>query len=800
MADSPSKSHLTWSSVDIWGALILLLAQLTAADQLYATGWTNHLEMVITLAFWGTLAGLLLGYSAFGAGIVFVFALLFGLFGIHWQLGLTLLGDHAWLDRMYSVYDDLATVVNELIAQEPVTKSMLFLALMAALFWALSVHAGYVLARSRQPWTATLPTFLTMLVILINGRYVNLSSWFLAFYIFFMLLLAARSFYHSHYQRWKSTVTYLPELLGYDLTRAALVVALVLVVVSWNAPALAESLPPAARIWEKASQPLESVRAQLENFFSPLQNTVLVVYGYYDESLSLGTGQPLSMDPKMTINVPPPPTSGMRYYWRARSYDTFNGLNWSSGSSDSTFVSPQAWPLEFSNNQQGWEAVIQVTSHEKASTLYIPGQPQWVSQGVRMELITYPDDSVDYYAMHAEPQLDEEESYVVRTELNDVTIAELRAAGDQYPAWVRERYLQLPTSMTARTQALAEEIARGAETPYDIAANLTQYLRDNIQYNERMPELPVDQDIVDWFLFDWQQGFCNYYATAEVILLRAAGVPARWAVGYAQGERVTGQGAGLTYLVRERDGHSWPEVYFPNIGWVEFEPTVSQEAIERPLGIVEPDEFDLEPNINPDRDLPIMDDELELFPPTSDIPVPTPVLPQTEPSNTGSLPGSGWQIPWLWVFLPAIGLLLLGLWRQARRSGLPPAPVLVESGLRRLSLPVPRLLQRWSYWAALPRPERDFQVVNRALRSLGHPAEPTETPAERVGRLSAILPEAGHLAQVLLGEYQTSVYSDQEADWVVSSPAARRLRRMVRQAWWQHWLRRLHLQSSNRKD
>ena len=259
MAENRAKPRLTWSSIDFWGVLILLLAQLTAADQLYATGWTNNLEMAITLAFWGTLAGLLLGYSTFGSSLVFMFALLYGFFAVHWQLGQTILGDHAWLDRMYLVYDDLATVVGELIAQEQVTNSMLFLALMAALFWGLSVHAGYVFARHRQPWTATLPTLLTMLVILINGRYVNLSPWFLAFYIFIMLLLVARSFYRSHYQRWKASVTYLPELLGYDLTRAALVVALILVIAAWNAPALAQSLPPAARTPPRYRLPCSSL-------------------------------------------------------------------------------------------------------------------------------------------------------------------------------------------------------------------------------------------------------------------------------------------------------------------------------------------------------------------------------------------------------------------------------------------------------------------------------------------------------------------------------------------------------------
>jgi len=84
-----------------------------------------------------------------------------------------------------------------------------------------------------------------------------------------------------------------------------------------------------------------------------------------------------------------------------------------------------------------------------------------------------------------------------------------------------------------------------------------------------------------------KQGFCNYYATAEVILLRSVGIPARLAVGYAQGDNVDDP---LLYTVRQRDAHAWPEVYFPGVGWVEFEPTASQPTLVRPQEITVEDE------------------------------------------------------------------------------------------------------------------------------------------------------------------------------------------------------------------
>ena len=72
--------------------------------------------------------------------------------------------------------------------------------------------------------------------------------------------------------------------------------------------------------------------------------------------------------------------------------------------------------------------------------------------------------------------------------------------------------------------------------------------------------------------FDSKTGFCNYYATAEVLLLRSIGIPARLAVGFSQGE-VTN--SGRSYTIKRKNSHAWPEVYFPGTGWVVFEPTSS---------------------------------------------------------------------------------------------------------------------------------------------------------------------------------------------------------------------------------
>jgi transglutaminase-like putative cysteine protease len=174
--------------------------------------------------------------------------------------------------------------------------------------------------------------------------------------------------------------------------------------------------------------------------------------------------------------------------------------------------------------------------------------------------------------------------------------AQLRAAGSDYPAWVEYRYLALPDNIPPRVLALARDLTATAPAPYDRALAIEKYLR-TFPYNLDLPFPPSRRDIVDYFLFDLQEGYCDYYATSMVVLARAAGLPTRLAVGYASG---TYDEANARYLVTEADAHAWVEIYFPGYGWIEFEPTAGRPPIERPADaspIPPPDLEDLEPKI-----------------------------------------------------------------------------------------------------------------------------------------------------------------------------------------------------------
>ena len=114
--------------------------------------------------------------------------------------------------------------------------------------------------------------------------------------------------------------------------------------------------------------------------------------------------------------------------------------------------------------------------------------------------------------------------------------------------------------LAAHARPRAPEATSGATSAYDRAATLETYLRDNFTYSTHVANVPPEQDWVDYFLFDSKQGYCDYFATTMVVLLRAEGVPARVASGFAPGDFDPTTGISI---VRENHAHTWVEAYFP---------------------------------------------------------------------------------------------------------------------------------------------------------------------------------------------------------------------------------------------
>ena len=162
-------------------------------------------------------------------------------------------------------------------------------------------------------------------------------------------------------------------------------------------------------------------------------------------------------------------------------------------------------------------------------------------------------------------------------------------AGASLPVSVRRKDLQLPAAGNPRAVALGRELAARHGDPQETVRALLEMFREQpFRYTLDPPRLA--DNAMDEFLFETRRGFCEHYASAFTLVMRAAGIPARVVTGYQGGEF---NPLGGYLLVRQSDAHAWSEVWIERQGWVRVDPTaaVAPERIERGLiGAVGADE------------------------------------------------------------------------------------------------------------------------------------------------------------------------------------------------------------------
>jgi transglutaminase-like putative cysteine protease len=561
-----------------------------------------------------------------------------------------------------------------------------------------------------------------------------------------------------------------------------LMMVVVLVLFAWTAPAMGQSLSSASQLWLNVSKPFNSFRNRISDAFSSLQSSVGVVSDTYGNSMSLGTGTHLGDNVVFTVRASNIPPEGMRYYWKARTYDIYNNWTWTTSITGQKAVAANNDAFQY----PAWRdrervAFIFTYNVTLGTTLYAPSTPLQFDRSGTATMLSLPDGSYDVEFIGANPPLTAGQSYTVSSWIGSPTLDDLTTSGTDYPQYIKDHYLKLPDKISPKFGELAKQLTAGLSNPYDQANAITQYLRRTIVYADSIPTPPTGQDPIEWFLFDYKKGFCNYYASAEVLLLRSLGIPARLAVGYAQGQSNTLQavplGAGRvadSYTVRNKDSHAWPEVYFNGLGWIEFEPTVSQPILSPPTAS------------GATRDIPT-GSLAERLAAAGDVKPQNPafdaainaaaIIEQSTHTTTFRVIGAS-------VLLGVAGLAWVYRSKQAK---IPALPVWLEENLNRRGVKVPRWLVRWSRWSLFSPLQRAYGVINQALTLLGHPARPSETPSERTASLGNFLPQVAGQAQIILSEYQQAEYGRYPGD----TERARQASRKIRLESWKAFFRRL---------
>ncbi|PKB63555.1 MAG: hypothetical protein BZY80_06660 [SAR202 cluster bacterium Io17-Chloro-G2] len=212
-------------------------------------------------------------------------------------------------------------------------------------------------------------------------------------------------------------------------------------------------------------------------------------------------------------------------------------------------------------------------------------------------------------------------AYQLTSSVSLATPEQLSRAGEDYPTWVLVKYTQLPASLPQRVSDLASRLTASADTPYAKAKAIESHLR-TLPYTLVVEPPPFKADGVDHFLFTLGEGYSEYFSSAMAVMLRSEGVPARMVTGYATGDRISGEDI---YIVTDSHSHGWVEVFFPQFGWIPFEPTPGELLpgtfvpgplpVEEGLDLITDDDLDEDCLIDPETQL----EDCEFLPALSDI-------------------------------------------------------------------------------------------------------------------------------------------------------------------------------------
>lgn len=767
----------------VFSTILVALLYLLVAASLDGAGYVKGMGLLYPVTFGAIAVSLLMAYSRFDS----FFAFSHGMFtGLAWILFLmrdqvTVEESRSFMEfgfpelqaKVYFVLYRLLRWVQLAWSGQAAADNYMFIFEICLLAWWLTYLGIWSIFRHGYTWRAVIPAGV---VLLINTYYAPQSvTGFLFIFAFLALILLVRTNLAEQQLRWRYQRTYFSQDITLDFLRTGLIYSLCIMAIAWFAPGLGRSGPV-----RDVLRPLNDVYMQwnerVNDLYPSLVRQVRPTTAAFGRSLTLSGERNVGQEIIFTVST-------MRgRYWRAVVFDSFDGRQWQNTSTtESEFEAGAVLPVAAWQLREPITQTIQLLAPTGdvifgAPDIYVADVPidAQVEPSPANSITSLapesgqpPTQAVEFTYARSRRTLDVGDTYKVISLQTAVTENALKTAGVSYPAAISDKYLQLPETFSPKVAELARSLTEGLPTAYEKAKAVETYLRQ-IKYNDKIAAPPPDQDPLEYFLFEIKEGYCDYYASAMATMLRSVGVPARTASGYAEG---TFDEESNVFFVTAADAHTWVEVYFPAYGWVEFEPTAGESALDRPVGEDAAAGAEQLGNTNPvtnsvPADSNPYDDQLLDQP--GDI---GPLEGLDDPSASGGLRNWPW---WVWALLTPL-ILLAGAWglwqmRMWGPTNFTPelSPILYER------------LQRWAERLGLRLPDN-------------------ETPYEQERRLSQALPEGQPFIQRIIQtyvRYRFSRHGDQD-DAQFRPPGSTGVE--VGQTWqalegvfWRAWLRKLY--------
>ncbi|MFN2455983.1 MAG: transglutaminaseTgpA domain-containing protein [Pyrinomonadaceae bacterium] len=255
--------------------------------------------------------------------------------------------------------------------------------------------------------------------------------------------------------------------------------------------------------------------------------------------------------------------------WRGIALDSFNGREWQKTDSKITGLKKNERGIfQFDNAESVHSVTKQTFFIEPLDQPVLFAAPHAVALQMATPYVYRDVEGALYTRSHDSERI----TYTAYSDTTEPDADRLRADFEAYTP-ESARYLQKPESLDPRIKGLAMRIAidAAARTRYDIARAIEKYFNSGQAYHYTLQLKAGGEDPLADFLFKVHEGHCEYFATAMAVMLRSLGVATRIVNGFQLGEY---NDAADVYTVKQRDAHSWVEVYFPGTqSWVTFDPT-----------------------------------------------------------------------------------------------------------------------------------------------------------------------------------------------------------------------------------
>lgn len=296
---------------------------------------------------------------------------------------------------------------------------------------------------------------------------------------------------------------------------------------------------------------------------------------------------PRNLSPTPVMEITPQFSGSL--YLRGQDFDRYTGLSWQS--------SPDRQEDDFTIPRRlvKMNGTVRIKTFGRYSYRFIPG---------------YPNTPVTFSGGYA-PNTDFANEYsLYSVSLLDTWKALWRQGGLPDVPEADARYLELPENTRARALSILRSIELFSQiNDLNKATAIERYVKESARYDLNAEPMPEDaEDFAIWFLQEAETGYCVHFATAATVLLRAAGIPARYVEGYHAGISAT-----RTTIVRANQAHAWVEYHLEGVGWVRMDPTPSGSEV--PV-------------------IPPVGPTVSTTPPGPGTTRPTTTLPTTQPSTT----------------------------------------------------------------------------------------------------------------------------------------------------------------------